>query len=246
MKAMEDPMPPDVDQFLARARVAYGPDAKAKGRVRAALIVATTASSATLATKVAAAKVAGATKFGSTILAVVFGGAVASAVIAGVVATSGSGEPQRLGQGPVGRVTHNALQVHAVPTNEPFEFSFAVPFGSESAAPQPSDRPVVDTSLTGMTAKREPKNDELAAELTLIRRAAQALREGRNLDARDALAQHGRSFPRGKLALERRGLDVLVQCASTPGAAAREAAERFLTRAPDSPLARRVREDCLK
>lgn len=242
---MEDPMPPDVDQFLARARVAYGPDAKAKTRVRAALIVATTASSATLATKVAAAKVAGGTKLGSTILAVVFGGAVSSAIVVGVVAT---GDSQHLVQGPVGRVTHNALQVHAAPRSEPFEFSLAVPLGGESseAEAMPSAGPVGHASPSGMAALREPKNDDLALELALIRRAAQALREGRSRDARNALAEHGRSFPRGKLELERRGLDVLVQCASTPGAAARAAAERFLTRAPDSPLARRVREDCVK
>lgn len=245
---MEDPMPPDVDQFLARARVAYGPDAKAKTRVRAALIVATTASSATLATKVAAAKVAGGTKLGSTILAVVFGGAVSSAIVVGVVATSASGDSQHLAQGPVGRVNHNALQVHAAPRSEPFEFSLAVPLGGESseAEAMPSAGPVGHASPSGMAALHEPKNDDLALELALIRRAAQALREGRSRDARNALAEHSRSFPRGKLELERRGLDVLVQCASTPGAAARAAAERFLTRAPDSPLARRVREDCVK
>jgi RNA polymerase sigma factor (sigma-70 family) len=52
-----------------------------------------------------------------------------------------------------------------------------------------------------------PDQDSLAAELALLQRAREALRDGRADDALALLDQHARRFPRGQLVDERRALE---------------------------------------
>jgi hypothetical protein len=84
----------------------------------------------------------------------------------------------------------------------------------------------------------------LEAEMKLIRSADAALRAGRTSEALSLLAAHAKEHPKGLLAQERRGLEILARCQSSPGARAQNAAKGFLSSAPRSPLSPRIRSAC--
>jgi hypothetical protein len=93
------------------------------------------------------------------------------------------------------------------------------------------------------TPNAEPKPD-VGAELALLREARRALSSGdpgRALELTDA---HARAFPRGALSEERSATRIVALCSLGRGAEGRKEAQRFLERAPDSPLAERVRTAC--
>lgn len=102
-------------------------------------------------------------------------------------------------------------------------------------APEPTPEPAV--------ASAKPEQD-LQAEMQLIRAADAALRGGRTSEALALLGQHAERHPRGLLSQEREGLSLLARCQSGGRAAAQAAAERYLARAPRSPLAPRLRSAC--
>jgi hypothetical protein len=87
-------------------------------------------------------------------------------------------------------------------------------------------------------------NQDLDAEMKLIRAADAALRGGRSSEALSLLAQHSEQHPSGLLVQEREGLSLLARCQSGGRAAVQAAAERYLARAPRSPLAPRLRSAC--
>jgi type IV secretory pathway VirB10-like protein len=92
-------------------------------------------------------------------------------------------------------------------------------------------------------AKTEPSAADLEAEMKLIRGADAALRAGRASEALSLLAQHQAEHPHASLAHEREGLRAIANCQlSAPGSGA--VAERFLERAPRSPLAPRLKSAC--
>jgi hypothetical protein len=103
------------------------------------------------------------------------------------------------------------------------------------------------------TARPEPEKVEapkveqtaadLEAEMKLIRGADAALRAGRSSDALALLAQHQAEHPHASLAHEREGLRAIAQCQVGAGGAV-ATAERFIARAPRSPLAPRLRSAC--
>ena len=88
------------------------------------------------------------------------------------------------------------------------------------------------------------KEDDLKAEMALIRGADSALRAGRNSEALTLLGRHAEEHPKGLLAQEREGLRLIARCQSGGRAAAAPAAERFLQQAPRSPLSTRMRTAC--
>lgn len=91
--------------------------------------------------------------------------------------------------------------------------------------------------------KAEPTPADLEAEMKLIRGADSALRAGRASEALSLLAQHQAEHPHASLAHEREGLRAIANCQmGAPGSTA--VAERFLSRAPRSPLAPRLRSAC--
>ncbi len=91
--------------------------------------------------------------------------------------------------------------------------------------------------------KAEPTPADLEAEMKLIRGADAALRAGRSSEALALLAQHQADHPHASLAHEREGLRAIAQCqVGAPGSTA--AAQRFIDRAPRSPLAPRLRSAC--
>jgi hypothetical protein len=91
--------------------------------------------------------------------------------------------------------------------------------------------------------KPEPTPADLEAEMKLIRGADAALRAGRSSEALSLLARHQSEHPRASLAHEREGLRAIAQCQVGAGGS-RDAAERFISRSPRSPLAARLRSAC--
>jgi len=89
-------------------------------------------------------------------------------------------------------------------------------------------------------ARPEPTPADLEAEMKLIRGADSALRAGRSGEALSLLAQHRAEHPRASLAHEREGLRAIAQC-QLGAAGSTATAERFIERAPRSPLAPRLR-----
>lgn len=89
----------------------------------------------------------------------------------------------------------------------------------------------------------EPTPADLEAEIKLIRGADAALRAGRSSEALALLAQHKTEHPRASLAHEREGLRAIAQCQLGAGGSV-AVAQRFVERAPRSPLAPRLRSAC--
>jgi hypothetical protein len=102
---------------------------------------------------------------------------------------------------------------------------------------------VEDKVVEPAPVKAEPNPADLEAEMRLIRGADAALRAGRASEALTLLAQHQAEHPHASLAHEREGLRAIANCQlGAPGSTG--AAERFLSRAPRSPLAPRLRSAC--
>lgn len=135
-----------------------------------------------------------------------------------------------------------------------------VPAPSEPAAISPEDvalevapvvkspralprAPRVEDKSEPAPAKPEPTPADLEAEMRLIRGADSALRAGRASEALTLLAQHQAEHPHASLAHEREGLRAIANC-QLGAAGSSSAAERFLSRAPRSPLAPRLRSAC--
>ena len=127
---------------------------------------------------------------------------------------------------------------------------------SEEAA-TPTD--LLDTQEKGVVKKRRPASpkddaleskpprngdDALYAEISAMKKAAQALRDnepGRTLKILDAF---DRTHPNGVMGEERSGLRVLALCAAGPTQRAAAAKKRFLANSPGSPMAARIRSAC--
>jgi hypothetical protein len=84
----------------------------------------------------------------------------------------------------------------------------------------------------------------LAAEVALIGRVHDALQAGHHAQALRLLRAHREGFAEGALAQERRGLRVLALCGAGRLAEGRRLRRRFLSAAPGSLLAARVRGAC--
>lgn len=113
----------------------------------------------------------------------------------------------------------------------------------EDAPAVKAPRTVARAARPETTDKAEPTPADLEAEMKLIRGADSALRAGRASEALTLLAQHQAEHPHAALAHEREGLRAIANCQiGAAGSAA--AAERFLSRAPHSPLAPRLRSAC--
>ncbi|HEX4403318.1 MAG TPA: hypothetical protein VH560_00715 [Polyangia bacterium] len=86
--------------------------------------------------------------------------------------------------------------------------------------------------------------DPLLAELSLLRQAQQALRDGQARRALDLAERHASLYPRSQLALERGALRVFAFCALGRKADARALANELLAAAPRSPLRTSLEESC--
>jgi hypothetical protein len=103
--------------------------------------------------------------------------------------------------------------------------------------------PVPPAVKPGGIAK-EPRRDNLEAEMRWVRAADAALRGGDVGLALSLLNQHAREFPNGALTEEREGLRVVAACQGGASPVVQRAASRFLQRSPHSLMAGRVRAAC--
>lgn len=83
----------------------------------------------------------------------------------------------------------------------------------------------------------------LTAEVRLLREAEVALSSD-PARALSLLQTHARMHPHTSLPLERRALEILARCATSPGDAALRERDAFLREHPGSPYAARVRSAC--
>ncbi len=120
---------------------------------------------------------------------------------------------------------------------------------STQAATAEPDEPVARVA-PGAAMPSEPATASAATrpsnhrELTLIRRALTALRDGQPTDALALLAEHARRFPSGALADQRAGLRVVALCEAGQGAQGAREQRAFLAQDSSSALAQRVRQAC--
>lgn len=84
----------------------------------------------------------------------------------------------------------------------------------------------------------------LGQELALIQQARQALLQHAPARATESLREHGKKFPKGAMAQERRALLAIAACEGNDRAAGRQRAEAFLGKHPTAALADRVRTAC--
>jgi hypothetical protein len=84
----------------------------------------------------------------------------------------------------------------------------------------------------------------LDEELQLVSAARAALKQGESEAALERLGEYQQRFPEGALTVEAQALRVDALCAAGERDASAEAAEAFLKRWPESPLAARVRAAC--
>ena len=91
-----------------------------------------------------------------------------------------------------------------------------------------------------LSPRRAPSADVDALELALLQRARAAVARGEFTSALDALRDHQRRFPRGKLGEEREALRVQALVGLGRHDEARRARERFRDRYPDSVLSPRI------
>ena len=89
-----------------------------------------------------------------------------------------------------------------------------------------------------------PDPDPLLAELTLLRQAQKALRDGAPRRALELAERHATLFPHSQLGLERGALRVFALCALGRKADARALASELLAAAPRSPLRTSLEESC--
>lgn len=105
--------------------------------------------------------------------------------------------------------------------------------------------PSVKRSAPKPSAEAGEAPNRLAEEVRLLKRADQALRQGRPDIARNLLDELSIRYPKGQLLEERAATETLLACQRRRDEAARAAAGRFLTAHPASVYATRIRATCI-
>jgi hypothetical protein len=134
-------------------------------------------------------------------------------------------------------------------TPSPTATPVVTPLPSPRAAlsPSPPAQPVQPTepaTPTSVSPASVSPTSTVAEETRLVRGADEALRAGDATRALVLLDEHARTFPTGVFSEERSAERVSALCKLGRVAEARDDAQRFLRTAPDSPLAKSVRESC--
>ena len=92
---------------------------------------------------------------------------------------------------------------------------------------------------------RVAQEDQLNAEVAVLKRAREELRLGRPTQALEALLEYDRRFGKGALGEERQAIAAIAGCQAHPGPSARAQAQAFMRSSPKSPLLDRVRAACI-
>ena len=119
---------------------------------------------------------------------------------------------------------------------------------SPSSAESHERRPDRPRRLAGsFTREREPvaQEDQLNAEVVVLKRAREELRLGRPEQALKALREYDLRFGKGALDEERQAMAAIAACRAHPGPSSRAQAEALMLSAPNSPLLDRVRVACI-
>lgn len=262
-----DELPTQASGVLDAAREEMSPSDAQKARVRMAVFAATAGA---VAGTSATAYAAGTARFASWVAT----GTKWLAAVGVVVAAGTTAVQVARPAPTVHRAQPRAASsVTATPTaSRPAAASASAPSALPVATDAPTSMPLMaaqDATPQGLRVRHAKRNDAkvepegagsttapepdhaLAAratasedEIVLMKRAAGALRAGQGGEALSLLSEHAARFPQGMLAQERDGLRVLALCASGDAEHARREAERFLQRAPQSPLAARIRKGC--
>jgi hypothetical protein len=263
---------PELVRLLQEARTAHDPSPGDEARVLKAVYAAAGAMAATaLATGTAQAASAGtlnasaAATGGATVGKVsgamvvagkagVLGASLTAKVVGGAVLVASAGGGYALLQRADLAYAPPAEHVATPDATRPGHVSQAPSAAPESpsvtpmlAQPSPATEPPQPSATERRVshhAQRAHGLPSLADELTLLRRAQTAMRDGDPLRALALLHQHAVRFPAGALRDERRGAEVLATCASGKLDTGRALRAAFLRDAPDSPLAARVRSAC--
>jgi hypothetical protein len=200
---------------------------------------------AALGERVAAANVASASKLPVTAMIVVSGLAVLGGLayyptssenrdpeqVQGLVAAVASATPSP-GEGTAPALTPASAETAAVPATVAVGL---LPDAPPTVASAPRPRPVPAPSASGLA-------DDLPGEIAALERAHKAVASHRIADAKLALADYERSFPKKLLGQEARVLEIELLLAEGQREEAEARARSFLAGAgADSPYAARVR-----
>ncbi|MFM2416532.1 MAG: hypothetical protein RL385_1255 [Pseudomonadota bacterium] len=262
-RTAHDPSPGDEARVLKAVYAATGAMAAtslAAGTAQAAS--AGTLNASTAATGgVTVGKVSGAMVVAGK--AGVLGASLTAKVVGGAVLVASAGSGYALLQRADPAYAPPAERVAAPDAPRPGHVSQAPSAAPESPALTPSVTPMLAQPSPAVVPSQPPATEHpstvrseshhgqrahglpsLADELTLLRRAQTAMRDGDPLRALSLLHQHAVRFPAGALRDERLGAVVLATCASGKLDAGRALRAAFLRESPDSPLAARVRSAC--
>jgi hypothetical protein len=224
---------PRARAIVEAARRADVPSAADHDRIKRAVLLQIVAGTAVAGSAVAGTLSVGA-KVGLAVLAVsvVGGGTV------GLLKVRSNHEPAAARmRAPARTVAAPMAPARTVAQEAPAPFAF-----DEKVAKV--ERPRKAGPQTARAAKTVDE-DQLSAEVAVLRRAREELRVGRPARALDALAEYDRRFGKGALVEERQAIAAIAACQAEPGPAARAQAEAFMRKAPASPLRERVREACI-
>jgi hypothetical protein len=120
------------------------------------------------------------------------------------------------------------------------------PRGPSVVAPAvaPPTAPSVVVEPLPPAAAPPAEGDPLLAELTLLRQAQRALRDGDAKRALELAARHAALYPRSQMSVERGALRVFALCSLGRKSEARTLARELIAEAPSSPLRKSLEESC--
>ena len=221
--------------ILEAARDADDPSPADRNRIRHAVLVQL-AAGAVASTAVAGTMTVG-MKLGVAVLAVslVGGGA------AGVVhwrRPHGAASVAAHALVPVASARHTTAPTVAIP-----EIAMPPVIAAPSVESQ-ARRPDKPRKLAGQISQ-EREEDQLNAEVAVLKGAREDLRLGRPAQALEALREYDRRFGKGTLDEERQAMAAIAACQAHPGPSARAQAQAFMLATPHSPLLDRVRVTCI-
>jgi hypothetical protein len=118
------------------------------------------------------------------------------------------------------------------------------PLTAESHERRP-DRPRKPAGSLAEEKASFTQEDQLNAEVAVLKRAREELRLGRPVQTLEALREYDLRFGKGTLDQERQAMAALAACQAHPGPGSRAQAEAFLRSSPKSPMVGRVRVACI-
>jgi hypothetical protein len=121
----------------------------------------------------------------------------------------------------------------------------AIPPSSGASQARRPDKPRRLAGQISPDRESFTQEDQLNAEVAVLKRAREELRLGRPAQALEALREYDLRFGKGALDEERQAMAAIAACQAHPGPSARAQAEAFMRSSPNAPLRNRVRVACI-